>query len=276
VPKSFIGVPRTPSVGVSVTFGPVLSAGFVERNSWVPGVVVAVVLFLIGTGITLYFRRRDKDSKHLDYQILSDTPIVTSRDRPEVLKVMFGATEVSNPYITEVRFRNTGKQVIEAEDFLSHFLITRKNAKALAANIVDESADGLVEFTLLGIDPPITESGVHIALATLNAKDYFTIQVIYDVTEHEDVTVTGRIKGQTRQPQIYEEREPLSRRQKLRIAVVAGISLVCIAIAQFLSFGHKQNSAEVISGALAAAGGIFAGLAISPLYRRSRKSRRSD
>ncbi|WP_139809753.1 hypothetical protein [Mycobacterium avium] len=91
--------------------GSLLADSFLSRNSWLPGVVVAVVLFLITTGLALHWRNRDKDSKHLDYQILSDTPIVTSRDRPEILKVIYGANKVSNPFITELRFKNTGKQL---------------------------------------------------------------------------------------------------------------------------------------------------------------------
>ncbi|WP_143119639.1 hypothetical protein [Mycobacterium avium] len=83
--------------------GSLLADSFLSRNSWLSGVVVAVVLFLITTGLALHWRNRDKDSKHLDYQILSDTPIVTSRDRPEILKVIYGANKVSNPFITELR-----------------------------------------------------------------------------------------------------------------------------------------------------------------------------
>lgn len=55
---------------MKVSDGLLLADSFLQRNSWMPGVVAAVVLFLIGTGITLYLRQRDRDSKHLDYASL--------------------------------------------------------------------------------------------------------------------------------------------------------------------------------------------------------------
>jgi hypothetical protein len=67
------------SAGTEVSDGLLLADSFLERNSWVPGVAAAVILFIVGTCITLYLRRRDKDSKHLDYRILSDTPIEPPR-----------------------------------------------------------------------------------------------------------------------------------------------------------------------------------------------------
>jgi hypothetical protein len=198
-----------------------LAASFLERNTWLPGVVVAIALFLITTGLGLYWRSRDRDSKHLDFRILSDTPIVTRRDRPEILKVMFGSTEVNNPYITEVRFKNTGKQVIESSDFLAPLTISRQDAKVLDFNGVDESEPGLIDAMEQTIDPQ--DNNVKVMSTTLNSGDWFTVQVIYDVGKDENTTVTGRIKGQTRSPQQYQEREGLA---PFRIRLLFGAQAV--------------------------------------------------
>jgi hypothetical protein len=257
-----------------------LANGFIERNSWVPGVVVAVVLFLITTGLALYWRTRDRDSKHLDYRVISDTPIVVSRrKRPEILKVVYGATEVSNPYVTEVRFKNTGKQVIEPDDFLTPPAILRRNAKVLDFNIVDESVQGLIDFTGQTVDPPSEENPIDVYPKTLNPGDWFTIQVIYDGGEDTPVAVTGRIKGQTRPPRVYEDREPTPTNVKVLLAVAASVALIILTAGGYLAHvgnpSHPPSpSAGFYAGALAVLGGTIFGVvsgAVLAIFRKPPK-----
>jgi hypothetical protein len=256
-----------------------LANGFIERNSWLPGVAAAVVLFIVGTGITLYLRQRDKDSKHLDYQILSDTPIVISRrKRPEILKVVFGNTEVSNPYITEVRFKNTGKQVIQADDFLAQIAIQRRNAKVLDVNVVEESAKNLVEYAELTIDPADDEIPVHVKPLTLNRGDWFTIQVIYDssVTADERVSVTCRINGEDRRPQVYQDREPIPTIVKTLLSVTAIFALILIAAGAYLAHignpSHPPSPGNSIyAGGLAAVGSTLFGGVLGAVFASFRK-----
>lgn len=216
-----------------------LANQFLDHNPWLPGVAVAV----IGIGLTSYWRQRDKDSKHLDYQILSDTPIITSRDKPEILKVVFGETEVSNPYITEIRFKNTGKQVIEDGDFLSSFGIMRGNAKVLDANVVGESEEGLFEYVSVPIDPK--NEPVKINPNTLNRGDWFTVQVIYESGDDENITVTGRIKGQTRPPQEYQDREGLT--SNARTKMIFGAQFLLVGAVLLLTFTHDGHKDGTIS-----------------------------
>jgi hypothetical protein len=240
-------------------------ASFLQNNSWLPGVVVALALF----GFTLYFRRRDKDAKHLDYQIISDTPIVTSRDRPEILKVMYGANEVSNPYITEIRFKNTGNQVIEPDDFLEPMTISRKGAKVLDFNDVNQSERKLVDHMDYVIDPPSDTNPVEVTAYTLNTGDWFTIQVIYDVKHKEGLTVTGRIKGQTRRPQSYQDRTPLSALSRFLIA--AGI--ICIAVGVYVLIRSPQpfqNGKQLIATVLIAIGSaVYGAIVFTRFFERT-------
>jgi hypothetical protein len=220
-----------------------LAASFLERNSWVPGVVVAVVLFIIGTGISFYWRRGDKESKHLDYQILSDTPIITSRDKPQILKVIYGATEVTNPFITEVRFKNTGKQVIDADDFLGPMTILRRSAKVLDFNDVGQSEANLVDFMETSLDAPGENKPVVVTPNTLNPGDWFTVQVIYDSRKRESVTVTGRIKGQTRPPQEYQDREGLTSSARSKFLIGAqSLLVVAIILLSITPGGHPSSN----------------------------------
>ena len=193
---------------------------------------------MIGTGITLYLRHRDKESKTLDYRIISDIPIVTSHNRPELLKITFGTREVSNPFITEVRFKNTGKQVIDAADFLEPVVISRLKAKLLDFNVVDESEKGLVEDISNVVDPP--NPSVEVRPKTLNPGDWFTVQLFYDGGDDEDVSVSGRIRGQTRKPEIYR----LPRRRDLgwyNVMLGAGAAVVGFVVAVLVFVGLQAD-----------------------------------
>lgn len=173
---------------------------FIERNPWSPGVAAAVVLFLLGTGITLYLRFRDKQSKTLDYRIVSDIPIVTSHNRPELLTITIGKRNVQNPIITEVRFMNTGKKVIESEDYLNELIVVRESATVLDFNITDQSEPNLVERISHAYNGT---ANVIVEPRTLNAGDWFTAQILYDGDITQKVACTTRIKEQTRRMRAY-------------------------------------------------------------------------
>lgn len=154
-----------------------MAESFIERNPWSPGVAAAVVLFVIGTGITLHLRFRDKQSKTLDYRIVSDIPIITSHNKPELLTITFGKRDVQNPILTEVRFMNTGKKVIEPDDYLNELIVMRESAKVLDFNITDESEPNLTEHISHTYDGT---ANVVIEPRTLNPGDWFTAQILYD------------------------------------------------------------------------------------------------
>lgn len=211
---------------------------FLQRNAW----VVPVLLFIFGTSFTLYLRRRDKDSKHLDYQILADTPILTSRNRPTILKIMYGTMEVDNPFVTEVRFKNTGKQVIEADDFLAPMAILRRSAKVLDFNDVEQSEAQLIDSMESAPDAPDDNKPVLVKPNTLNAGDWFTVQVIYDCSAREIVTVTGRIKGQTRLPRTYKDREPGSWSKARSIILACSIDVLIFV---FLASVYQPGGSDL-------------------------------
>jgi hypothetical protein len=129
---------------VAARLNPVLIAeSFIHRNNWLPGVIVAVVLFVLGTGFTVFLRYRDKVSKTLDYQMVSDLSLLVKR--PNNLKVVYYDQEVQNPRVVSLKFVNTGKQVIKEAEFLEPCVITCKDTKLLDIEIKDESANMLVK-----------------------------------------------------------------------------------------------------------------------------------
>ncbi|WAJ43541.1 hypothetical protein OK015_20375 [Mycobacterium sp. Aquia_216] len=165
----------------------VVANSFLEHNSWLPGVVVAVVLFVIGA----IQRHRDKQSKTFDYQIISDVPIL--RTRPSDLKVLYQDEELQHPRLLRAAFRNTGNQVIKEVEFLQHYSINFKDAKLADAQLDVEKPRGIVRHLI------VDEKGqVEIFCRTINAGDGFVVQILLDSEGPSKVDVTGRIEGWSR------------------------------------------------------------------------------
>ena len=114
------------------------------------------------------------------------------------LRVTYGPLEVNDPRVTQVRFKNTGKQVIDEADFLGQpYEIARSNATLLDYNVVEQSTRNLVD-KLEQVDAKPETLNVY--PKTLNRGDWFTVQLIYDggASDHPP-TVTGRIRDRTRE-----------------------------------------------------------------------------
>jgi hypothetical protein len=248
-----------------------LADSFLERNSWFPGVVVAVLLFIIGTASTLYLRQRDKDAKHMDYRIIEDTPIFSGPERPELLQVTYFGEDVTDPRKTRVRFKNTGKQTIAESDCIEPYLIRRGSAKLLDHNVIEN--DKLV--TLLGGEV----NTLSLKPKTLNSGKWFTVQLFYDGGAQDELTVTGSINSETRPTAIYpskREREEANRPLKI-VAPLGAVMIVLALIILIPSYSPTvDNRAWASMGAVLMFVGIIATIVaafITFLARRRLKAR---
>lgn len=252
-----------------------LADGFVEHNPWAPGVMAAVVLFIVGTGITLYLRRRDKDSKTFDYRVVSNIAIVTSHKRPERLKVVFGTVEVSNPFISQIRFENTGKQVIQPSDFLDAVTILRPSAKIIDFNIVEESEKNLVRSIsqVMPIEKGVqSHEVIEIEPGTMNPGDWFEAQILYDGESDWAPKVSTRVQGQTRKTGVYLTKQDRSYvRSSLVVAAISSVIGIVGTFAAWLT-GPSLDAAKVVAALSPLAIGMVGLVATAYFqYRRRRK-----
>ncbi|MBN7489671.1 hypothetical protein I3U56_04395 [Mycobacteroides abscessus subsp. abscessus] len=165
---------------------------FLDEHSWLPGALIALTVLFIHWR----WRIRDTDSKTLDYRIEEDEPIFSSADRPNNLEVIFDNKSVLDPRITRIRFENTGKQVIKPSEIIRPFVIDRKGATILDARLTDGS-----EWGLASLDGRNRQS-LTVEPETLNPGDWFSIRIFYDGGKGSPITVSGKIEGQTRKPEL--------------------------------------------------------------------------
>lgn len=186
----------------ATTLGAVLLAdSFLERNGTLFQISAGVLIALVTGLVTWYVNRRNKATKTFDFRVGPNLPILFHRPDSGALKVTYHNAEVQNPRIIRVHFVNTGKQVIKADEFLNPYVITLRGARLLDTALTDETADGLATYVSDGQDPQVGK--VKLTVATLNPGDGFTVQMVVDADAVPQLTVSGRVEGQTRPTQIY-------------------------------------------------------------------------
>ncbi len=212
-----------------------LAESWVERNPTSIGVIATAVVGIIGWLLLWYFREKDKNSKHLDYRIISDIPIFSSSDRPIHLNVTYFEERVTDPRITHIRFKNTGKQVIRPADIIGEFRISRGSAKLLDGRLIGGS-----DWDLAQLQGDKLTNALTVRPETLNAGDWFDLRIIYDGGADENITVTGRIDGQTRRPEAYS---PYSRQLLARRLLFFGTAAVAsgLGFASSALINHSGN-----------------------------------
>jgi hypothetical protein len=247
---------------------------FWERNSTVVSAVVAIIIgIVIGWLVPWIWRQRDRATKTLDYRVISDFAIMTSH-RPDGFRIIFGTVDVDNPFISQIRFKNTGKQVIETEDFLERFIILRPASKLLDFNVVEQSDQNLVRHIGHIPERPGTHETVGVTPNTLNPGDWFTVQLLYDGDPSSDPQITGRIKGQTRKPQVYLTRQERPRDTNM-LPWSGGLVLLVLLI--FLAFQYDFGSLWWLIFPLGGAiGGSLRALVEGLQVRAKLKARQQD
>ena len=197
--------------------GPMTAQGFLIQYPWLPEVVAGTAGVVVTLFITWLWRQADKDTKTFDYRVISDIPIFTQRDRPEDLKVTYKNLDVSDPRVTQIRFKNTGKRAIEATDFEEPYRIERGSAGFLDYAIIESStpATELATIAELGAGTP---EYIAIQPKTLNSGDWFTVQIVFDGV-NQKVSVIGRVTDESRPTAIYPSRYELSSANEYRNAM---------------------------------------------------------
>lgn len=230
-----------------------LADSFIERNGSLLQIVASVVLAL-AAGVFGWWRGyKDRRSKTFDYCLLSDVPILSHRPDDAFLKVTYMDEEVDNPRIVRVRFANTGTDVIRAPEVLDAYVLT-VNARIVTMMISEQSSRSLASFELAVPDYPACE--VHLTLSTLNSGDNFTLQMIVDSESPPEITVAGRIEGQSRHSKReLPEAEIASRTRNFWTLGVLGVGLA-LAVGLDLWMSPNDGIFTRAVAALAATGAI--------------------
>lgn len=150
------------------------------------GVFIAVISLLIT--IILYFFARNK--KGLSYEIISQTPLLTSKEKHEgKIKVMYNETEVSDVKFLKIKVINTGNSGITASEYERPLrFIFATETKILSSEVVESNPETLTtELT-------ISSNEIIVSPVLMNGKDSFTFKTILSEFDGDEIIVDARIK----------------------------------------------------------------------------------
>jgi hypothetical protein len=150
------------------------------------GVIIAVVTLLIT--VIIYFLQRNK--KGLSYEIISQTPLLTSKEKHEgKIKVLYNDTEVSDVKFLKIRVINTGNTGITSSDYERPLrFIFATETKILSSEVVESNPETLTaELT-------ISSNEIIVSPVLMNGKDSFTIKTILSEFDGDEIIVDARIK----------------------------------------------------------------------------------
>lgn len=215
-----------------------LADNLLNLYPWLPGVVVAVVLTTAGWLITYRYRQRDRKSKTLDYQVVSDIAILNHRPEDSGLSVTYLGEELDNPRVVRVRVQNTGSEVIRAGEILEPYSLGVGASWLVSVGMAEQSAPSLASFE--AVAGPCTHA-VKLHLNTLNPGDEFTLQLLLDTKDDADISIAGRIEGQTRPSSDMAAQIDARTRVKNRWRWAAGLAWVVAGVAIALLQPHLPH-----------------------------------
>jgi hypothetical protein len=249
-----------------------LADAFLEHYSWVPGVVVAVVLFALTWLFNLKLRQRDRKSKTFDYWVFSDVAILSHRPEDSQLKVTYLDQELDNPRIVSVMFINNGTEVIRASEVLDQFVVSVGDAWLVSVEMVRSSSPNLARF-----EAAISESRheIRLTLATLNPGDSFTLQMLVDHEGMTEISVSGRIEGESR-PSGRILTIPETVHVNNSPWIPAFVSAILIGAAAAATFADKNRVIADILAVFLLLLGLWSGFGVWLSFKARRRSAKSD
>jgi hypothetical protein len=203
---------RIPPTSVASMTAWLLAAAWWDRNAGLIG-LAGVILGLIGLAAGAWFYWLQRDTKSMEWEVLTDEEIVTaaaSQAPEEGIRVTWKGNVLYEPRLVTIRLLNSGKREIRREDFQGPINVTFIDQEIVAVSWAGhrDGMIGLPEFVWHQEDAAI-KLGLH------NRGDWTDIQFLLHTGEWEkvpdetdavrpaaagasQVKVGGVIAGQTR------------------------------------------------------------------------------
>jgi hypothetical protein len=235
--------------------------------TWVLDNWLTLATAIVGILVSWYFYQRQKRPKTLDYYLASDQ-LISSKANPRKLKVHWAGGlpghpenqhpeyELSDPRISRIHIRNTGKQEIEQNDFKQPITVSVSTGLIVDVEVTGTSHPGVYPLGTVN-DPNVEERKWSFAPALLNPNDWVELTVLTDGASRPP-KVSSWITGQSRSMGIWDPRRaPLykviiarlgsstGRRILGALAILLAIGLIVGCVAWFY-FETRDAMEEIV------------------------------
>jgi hypothetical protein len=174
-----------------LTPGLIVAAASVVHQTWWnahSGVItlVGTMVGLAGLILAVVFALRSRETKTLDWRLLTDVPIVTEagqRAKDDEIRIVYKGTTLSNPRLVSFQLANTGKREITAEDFDGPVFVTTPFATMRSLQVL-RYREGMRQMPAIKLDSAADQC---LIMGTLfNRGDWVDFQLLIDEWRDED------------------------------------------------------------------------------------------
>ncbi|GAA2858291.1 hypothetical protein Acy02nite_22090 [Actinoplanes cyaneus] len=246
----------------------------VAASNWVSdntSFLVGTVLGIAGIVTGAYFYIRSKQTKTLDWRVVSNNAIAAAQAARSVnMQMIWKGKHLSHPRLIVVKIANTGTEAISWQDLYEPIQISVEGGNILDATIVDRPT----EANFLTDEAKLTDDSIAFSPRLLNSGEAFTVQLLLDA-EKVSVEVRSRIAGLSRPVGDLEgmrnARQKKAQRWAVRFGIVLSVTLVTLGISARL-FGFADKITPLI-GLLALMLGVCAGVLTSATASKASRGR---
>jgi len=165
---------------------------FLTQPDWLD-VIITLLAFIVGSGLTIYFFRRGEKVKKLGYEVITDSPLFDISDQiGQDITIQYKGQTVESLAIVIIEIKNSGNIPIKPEDFNKPLCINVGDSnKIFDSAIIDRNPED--------IDAVVSVNGngnaVEIEPLLLNEQDSILLKIVSDQDDSENINLSSRIVG---------------------------------------------------------------------------------
>lgn len=195
----------------------------VELSDWLA--LGGVLVGLAGVAVAIWAVQGQRRPKQLDYFVVSSAGLLRpeAQRMREPLSIDYDGVPMRTPWLATIRVVNTGKQAVEAADYVDPIRVTYERNPPFDGYVAATSRDGLWPEgqSIWPADPaaptdssePLGTHEIHPPL--LNPGEWLEVQLLSD-GDPGGLTVQAAFPDQSRPMQSAQIRGPQLRRQRLQ------------------------------------------------------------
>jgi hypothetical protein len=242
-----------------------------QSGNWVSdnaALVIGTVLNVLGLLAGVLFWRLGRRPKTLDWELVDHGSMVkVAAARSVNLEVRWEGRDVSSPALATVRILNTGKEHIQASDFVQPLSINVSGGELLSADITNVPTEDFLDSPLVR-----NASQVSIVPKLLNRSESFSVQLFVDGSNPE-ITVAARVAGLSRPIRRMTQSQRAREAQRFRLVMILSTITTACAYAWLVANGVGVEVPPWFGFALGVLLAVMIGMELANIVE-TRKDRR--
>jgi hypothetical protein len=217
---------------------------------------LSMVVAILSVAVPVWLWKADQSSKELSVHVAAQTSLRPSPSVPiPDLKVVVGGQALNEPFVTVLKFHNSGTKPIAAADFESAMLIEgQPQVGVSAAHITDRHPPNLA------VSISVANDTCSISPLLLNPGDHFSVALV-TANAQPTLRVNARIAG-VKSVEVERRVEEVSGKRAAYVKSIVGSALLFAYVCLFVTYREwprlrLRRRVTLLFGFACAAGGML-------------------